>query len=83
MERNIYRQIPPPDIVLRLRVSLNIARQRNATRKLADDDVYLQARHSQAKEWSIPGTRSLHDIDTDRPLDETLLAVKNAIWSSL
>jgi thymidylate kinase len=83
MERNIYRQIPPPDIVIRLRVSLETARQRNATRKLADDDIYLQTRHHQAKEWFIPGTRSIQNIDTDFPLDETLLTVKQAIWSSL
>jgi thymidylate kinase len=83
MEQNIYRQITPPDIVLRLKVSLETARQRNASRNLADDDVYLQSRHHQAEECFISGTRSIQDIDTDLPLDETLLAVKQAIWSSL
>jgi thymidylate kinase len=83
IERNLYRQIPPPDIVLRLSVSLETAKKRNAARENVDDEMYLQNRHQQAKEWFMSGTRSIQDIDTDLPLDETLLAVKQAIWSSL
>lgn len=83
IERALYRQIPPPDIVLRLRVSLEIAKMRNAAREVADDEIYLQNRHQQAKEWSMPGTRCIQDIDTDPHLAETLLAVKQAIWSAL
>jgi thymidylate kinase len=83
MERSLYRQIPPPDIVLRLKVSLETAKKRNAAREILDDEIYLQNRHQQAKEWFMPGTRSIQDIDTDLPLTETLIAVKQAIWSSL
>ena len=83
IERNLYRQIPPPDIVLRLSVSLETAKKRNTAREIVDDEMYLQNRHQQAKDWFMPGTRSIQDIDTDLPLDETLLAVKQAIWSSL
>jgi thymidylate kinase len=83
VERALYRQIPPPDIVLRLRVSLETARMRNAAREILDDELYLQNRHQQAKEWFMPGTRCIQDIDTDLPLTETLMAVKQAIWSSL
>jgi thymidylate kinase len=83
VERKLYRQIPPPDIVLRLNVSLETAKKRNAARDIADDETYLQNRHQQAREWFMSGTRSIEDIDTDLPLDETLLAVKQAIWSSL
>jgi len=83
IEQNIYRQIPPPDIVLRLRVSLEIAKQRNASREVVDDETYLQNRHQLTKEWSVVGARSLQDIDTDPPLADTVLAVKQAIWRSL
>ena len=83
IEKNLYHQIPPPDIVLRLRVSLEIARQRNAAREIVDDETYLQSRHQQAQIWFMSGTRSIQDIDTDLPLVETLLAVKQAVWSSL
>jgi hypothetical protein len=69
--------------VLRLRVSFEIAKKRNAAREILDDEMYLQSRHQQAKEWFMPGTRAIHDIDTDLPLAETLLAVKQAIWPYL
>jgi hypothetical protein len=82
-ERNLYRQIPPPDIVVRLSVSLETAKKRNASREIQDDELYLQNRHQQAKEWFVPGTRSIQEINTDPPLAETILAVKQAIWSSL
>ena len=82
-ERSLYRQIPPPDIVLRLKVSLETAKKRNASREILDDEIYLQNRHQQAKQWFMPGTRLIQDIDTDLPLAETLLAVKRAIWSAL
>lgn len=83
IERNLYRQIPPPDIVLRLRVSLEIAKQRNAARAVTDDEMYLESRHQQAKDWFMSGTRSIQDIDTDPPLADTVLAVKQSIWDSL
>jgi thymidylate kinase len=83
MERALYRQIPPPDIVLQLSVSLETAKKRNAAREILDDEIYLQNRHRQAKEWFMPGTRSIQGIDTDLPLPETLRAVKQAVWSAL
>ena len=83
LERNIYRQIPPPDIVLCLRVSLEIAKKRNAERETVDDEVYLQERHQQVKDWSVVGARVIKEIDTDPPLDETIATVKQAIWSYL
>lgn len=82
-ERSLYRQIPPPDIVLRLSVSFETAKKRNAAREILDDEIYLESRHRQAKEWFLPGTRAIQDIDTDLSLEETLLAVKQAIWPAL
>jgi thymidylate kinase len=82
-ERSLYRQIPPPDLVLRLKVSFETAKKRNAARDILDDEMYLQSRHQQAKEWFMPGTRAIRDIDTDLSLEETLLAVRQAIWPAL
>jgi len=82
-ERSLYRHIPPPDIVLRLRVSFETARKRNAARDILDDEIYLQNRHQLAKEWFLPETRAIQDIDTDLSLEETIRAVKQAIWPSL
>lgn len=83
MEKNQYKQIAPPDIVLRFNVSLEVARQRNAAREIVDDDIYLQNRHQQATEWFMPGTRVIQDINTDSSLADTLSTVKQTIWRSL
>jgi thymidylate kinase len=82
-ERSLYRQIPPPDIVLRLKVSFETAKKRNAARDILDDELYLQSRHQQAREWFMPGTRTIQDIDTDLSLEETIRTVKHAIWPAL
>ncbi|MCI0695385.1 hypothetical protein L0337_25675 [candidate division KSB1 bacterium] len=85
VEQRLYRQIPPPDIVLRLSVSVETAKQRNRERlksaKEADD--YLEARHRQVREWHKSGTKYLYDIDTERSLAETILNIKKTIWESL
>jgi deoxyadenosine/deoxycytidine kinase len=85
VEQRLYEQIPPPDIVLQLSVSLETMKQRNRERlksaKEADD--YLEARHRQSREWHKTGTTYLYDIDTERSLAETILHVKKAIWESL
>lgn len=85
VEQRLYRQIPPPDIVLRLSVSIETAKQRNRERlkstKEADD--YLEARHRQSRVWHKSGTKYLYDIDTGRSLAETIINVKKTIWESL
>jgi thymidylate kinase len=85
MEQGLYRRIPPPDLVLRLRVSLETARRRNRERPKRDKhgEDYLEFRHRQSAEWSRRDAGIVHEIDTDGPLAETLLRVKRAIWESL
>lgn len=83
MERRLYTHIPPPDIVLRLRVSLETARQRNRARAGQDDETYLAARHRQSQAWQLPGTPFVYDIDTEQTLTATIGSVKDAIWRSL
>jgi thymidylate kinase len=83
LEKWLYQQIPPPDIVLKLRVSLEIAKKRNRERNGQDGEAYLEARHRQSQDWQMPGTRYIYDIDTDQPLEKTLSTVKEAIWESL
>jgi thymidylate kinase len=82
-ERDIYRQIPHPDIVLRLRVSLEIAKKRNAERETVDDEIYLENRHQQVEDWSVAGARVIKDINTDPPLAKVVATVKQSIWSFL
>ncbi|MGH7454670.1 MAG: hypothetical protein ACRENG_25165, partial [bacterium] len=84
-EQRLYRDIPPPDVVLKLKVSLETAKQRNRARLKAnnDSDEYLEIRHQQSREWSKAGTKFIYDIDTERSLEETMREVKHAIWQSL
>jgi thymidylate kinase len=85
LEHRLYAQIPPPEAVLRLRVSLETAKRRNQERIKPgkEADSYVESRHRQRAEWCRAGVRSFRDIDTERPLPETLLCVKKAIWESL
>jgi thymidylate kinase len=88
-ERRLYRDIPPADIVLKLKVSLETAKSRNRARLQAagpsadnDSDEYLEIRHQQNREWPEAGTKFIHDIDTEQSLDETMRTVKHAIWQA-
>jgi thymidylate kinase len=83
LEKQLYKQIPPPDIVLKLKVSLETAKKRNRERNGQDGEAYLEARHRQSQDWHMPGTRYVYDIDTEQPLEETICNVKEAIWESL
>jgi thymidylate kinase len=85
LERRIYQQIPPPDLVLRLRVSLETAQQRNRDRVKVgkESEAYVASRHQQAREWHRRGARRVCDVDTERPLAETIRIVKEIIWEGL
>jgi len=85
LEHRLYKQIPPPDIVLRLKVSIETAKRRNRERIKAgkETDTYIESRHRQGGEWHRSGTKYTYDIDTEHPLAETILSVKKTIWGSL
>jgi thymidylate kinase len=83
LEKKLYQQIPPPDIVLRLRVSLKTAQKRNRERNGQDGEAYLEARHRQGQAWQVPEARYVYEVDTEQPLPETIQWVKQAIWESL
>jgi thymidylate kinase len=84
-ENRIYKQMPPPDIVLKLKVSIETAKQRNRDRIEIgmDDEDYLEARHLQAGNWQKHGTKYSYDIDTEMSLAETILTVKRSVWEAL
>jgi len=69
-------------MVLKLKVSIETARQRNRDRIKLDKetDAYLEARHRQSREWCMAGTKYLYEIDTEQSLPNTILTVKRKIW---
>ncbi len=85
LEHRLYEQIPPPDAVLRLNVSIETAKKRNSERIKAgkEDNTYVESRHRESKEWRRSGTKYLHNIDTELSLAETIHHVKKAIWELL
>lgn len=85
LEQQLYKQIPPPDIVLRLQVSIETAQQRNRQRFKPgkETDAYVASRHRHAREWHRSGTKYIYDIDTEQSLATTIHCVKKAIWESL
>ncbi|HEY6073760.1 MAG TPA: hypothetical protein VIV15_10290, partial [Anaerolineales bacterium] len=85
LEHGLYAQIPPPDILLKLNVPVEIAKIRNRDRIKPgkESDAYLESRHRQVREWSRPGTRRIHEIDTGQPLEATIQCVREAVWEAL
>lgn len=85
LERRLYRDIPPPDLVIRLRVPLEVAIKRNRDRVKNDkeSDAYVESRHRLAQAWSRTGTRNVVDVDTYQPIEDTIQQVKRAVWGAL
>jgi thymidylate kinase len=85
LEQRIYRRIPPPDIVLQLNVSIATAKQRNQTRvkTVKESDAYVELRHRQYTAWRMTGVKSLREVDTERPLQESIEIVRKLVWEAL
>lgn len=85
LEQRLYRQIAPPDTVLRLHVSIDTAQRRNRERVKdgKESDEYVASRHRQIREWHKSGTKYVYDVDTEKTLAETIANVKKAIWDSV
>jgi thymidylate kinase len=82
LEQRFYKEIPPPDIVIKLKVSMETARQRNRDRIKVDKetDAYLEARHRQCRDWYMFGTKYIFEIDSEQSLANTIIAIKQKIW---
>jgi thymidylate kinase len=85
LEGRLYEQIPPPDIVLRLKISIETAKKRNRERikPNKEADAYVESRHRQNRDWYVFGTKCIYDIDTEQSLTETIRSAKEAVWKSL
>jgi thymidylate kinase len=83
-EGRLYRSLPQPDVLIRLTVSVETAKQRNREREKADKhtDEDLESRHQGLGSWSTPGNRSW-EVSTEGSVEETLARVKQAIWEAL
>lgn len=81
-ESQMYKEIAPPDLVISLSVPLEIAIVRNKNRGKEEPEELLRLRHAQASSLAFDKT-SVIKVNTDQPLEETILEVKKAIWNAL
>lgn len=82
LEGRLYGEIPPPDLVLHLSAPLDVTLARNAGREGAESEVYVRWRHSLSSGMRFDGA-AVYSVSTDRPFEESLSEVKQAIWSAL
>jgi len=82
IEARLYRQIPPPDVVIYLNAPLEVALVRNATRGKKEPEDYVRRRHARSSNLEFEKA-PVHKINTNQPFDKTVLEVKKAIWNAL
>jgi len=82
IEKRLYQEIPLPDLVVSLKVPVEVALLRNKTRGKEEPEDYVRLRHAQSSNLDF-GNAPVCEIITNRPLDKTVLEIKNAIWDAL
>ncbi|HKZ80703.1 MAG TPA: hypothetical protein VJ124_20680 [Pyrinomonadaceae bacterium] len=82
IEARLYKEIPPPDLVIYLSAPLEVTVSRNATRGKKEPEDYVRRRHARSSSLEF-GNTPVYKINTDQPFDQTVLEVKKAIWSAL
>jgi thymidylate kinase len=83
-ERALYKDLPRPGLLLRLMAPIETTIERDARRlKQGGPDAAAVARRWELESRpEFSGTPTIQ-IDTDRPLDETVQTVVGAVWSAL
>jgi thymidylate kinase len=82
IEKRLYREIPPPDLVISLSVPVEVALRRNKIRGKEEPEDYVRLRHLRSSGLDF-GNTPICEINTDQPLAKTVLEVKKAIWDAL
>ena len=82
LEARLYRDIPPPDLVIRLTAPLDVTLERNKTRAKSEPEDYVLLRHARSSNLEFERVR-VEDVDTDRPLSESILEIRRLIWEAL
>ena len=82
LEARLYRDIPPPDLVVYLTAPLEVALERNRERGKSEPESYVLSRHARSSSLEFERT-TVHRLATDRPLDEVTSELRRVIWSTL
>jgi thymidylate kinase len=81
-EARLYRDIPPPDLVIYLTAPLDVALERNRTRAKSEPEDYVLSRYARSSNLQFDRA-PVERVDTNRPLAESALEVKRRIWNAL
>lgn len=83
-ERALSRNLPKPQLVVRLSAPIAMTIERDASRikQGGPDAIAIESRWDLETQAEFPGVETLR-IDTSRPLDETIRATAKAVWASL
>lgn len=82
LEARLYRDIPPPDVVLYLTAPFEVTLERNRARAKVEPEDYLRSRHARSSSLEF-GRVAVRRIDTNRSLEELTLDVRRAVWEVL
>lgn len=85
LEMRFYEQIPPPDLVFRMKVSVETAKLRNRARSKEgrDPEEFIEIRHRNNVKWNRVGTRHIFDIDAEPSISEIMEQVKKVFWNTI
>ncbi len=82
IEARLYREIPPPDLVVYLSAPLEVTLSRNANRGKEEPEAYVRRRHARSSNLEF-GNTPVCKINTDQPFEQTVRELKSAIWNTL
>ena len=84
IENRLYDRMPSPDLLIHLTVPVDIAVSRNESRiKFGkEDEAGLRLRHEKNKELNY-SAKVKHTICTNRPYNDVIHDIKEAVWLNL
>jgi thymidylate kinase len=81
-EARLYRDIPPPDLVIHLTAPLEVTLERNRARAKTEPQEYVVLRHLRSSVLHYDRVR-VRRVDTHRPLHESTREIREIIWGAL
>jgi predicted kinase len=69
-------------LIIYLGAPLEVTLARNASRGKKEPEEYVRRRHSRSSKLEF-GNTPIYEINTDQPISQTVLEVKNAVWNVL
>lgn len=82
LEARLYREIPPPDLVVHLTAPLDVTLARNRVRGKREPEDHVRRRHAASVALRFDGSPVVR-VATDRPFDAVAGEVKEAIAHAL